>query len=67
MVTNKHEAKAMTGHILSDCKCKCNGTKCYSNKNGMIKHVNVNAKMFISVKKIIFRILAHVFVKIVSI
>ena len=30
VVTNKDEAKAMTGPILSDCKCKCNGTKCYS-------------------------------------
>ena len=33
------------------------------NKNGMIKHINVNAKFAISVKKIIVGILAHVFVR----
>ena len=32
-------------------------------KKRMIKHVNVNVKIIISVKKIIFRILAHVFVR----
>ena len=37
------------------------------NKNGMIKHINVNAKFAISVKKIIVGILAHVFVRIRSI
>ena len=36
-------------------------------KNGIIKHVNVNVKIIISVKKIIVGILAHVFVKIVRI
>ena len=35
-------------------------------KNGIIKHVNVNVKI-ISVKKIIVAILAHVFVRTVSI
>ena len=37
------------------------------NKNGIIKHVNMNAKILISVKKIIVGILAYVFVRIVSI
>ena len=32
-------------------------------KKWMIKHVNVNVKIIINVKKIIFRILAHVFVR----
>ena len=35
------------------------------NKNGTIKHVNVNVKVIVSAKKIIAEILAHVFVKIV--
>ena len=36
-------------------------------KNGIIKEVNVNVKVIISVKKIIAVILAHVFVKIANI
>ena len=36
-------------------------------KNGIIKHVNMNVKIIISAKKIKVGILAHVFVRIVSI
>ena len=36
-------------------------------KNGIIKHVNVNVKIVIGVKKIIVGILARVFVRIASI
>ena len=36
-------------------------------KNGRIKHVNINEKIIIITKKIIVGILAHVFVRIVSI
>ena len=36
-------------------------------ENGKLKHVNVNVKIIISVKKIIVGIPAHAFVKIVSI
>ena len=36
-------------------------------KNGIIKHVNVNAKIIISAKKIIVEIPEQVFVRIVSI
>ena len=36
-------------------------------KNEVIKHVNVNVKIRISVNRIIVGILAHVFVRIVSI
>ena len=36
-------------------------------KNGILKHANVNVKIIISTKKIITGILAHVFVRIVSI
>ena len=36
-------------------------------KNGMKKHVNVNANFIVSAKKIIVGILTHVFVEIVSI
>ena len=36
-------------------------------KNGIIKHVNMNLKIIVSVKKIMAVILAHVFVRIVNI
>ena len=36
-------------------------------KNGIIKHVNVNVKIILRAKKLIFGILAHVFLIIVSI
>ena len=36
-------------------------------KNGIKKLVNVNVEMIVSVKKIITRILAHVFVRIANI
>ena len=36
-------------------------------KNGIIKHVNVNVKIVVRAKKIIFGIQARVFVRIVSI
>ena len=67
MITNKNEAKAMTEHISCDCKCKFNSTNVIRIKNEIIKHVNVNIKIIVSAKKIIVGILAHVFVRIVSI
>ena len=39
----------------------------YQNKNGVMKHVNVNVKIIVSTKKIIVGIVAHVFVRIASI
>ena len=37
------------------------------NKIGIIRHVNVNVKIIVSAKKIIVGILAHVFVRMVSV
>ena len=67
MITNKKEVKSMTEHISCDSKCKFNSTNVIRIKNEIIKHVNVNIKIIVSVKKIIVGILAHVFVRIVSI
>ena len=36
-------------------------------KNGIIKHVNVNLKLIISVKKVLIAIIARAFVRILSI
>ena len=65
MITNKNEAKVMTEHTSCDCKCKFNSEICNSNKNGIIKHVNLNVKIVLSAKKVIVGILAHIFVRIV--
>ena len=65
MIAKKDEAKAMTEHISCDCKCKSNRTKCM--KNGIIKYANVNVKVTIIVENIMVGIVAHVFVRIVSI
>ena len=67
MITNTNEAKAMTEHISCDCKCKLNVQYVIQTKNGIIKHVNMNVKIIVHAKKIIVRILAHVFVRIVSV
>ena len=56
MITNKNEAKAKTEQISCDCKFKFNSTKCNSKQkwnNKATKHVNVNVKIFLKVKKII--------------
>ena len=59
--------EAFKVHILWDCKYKFNSTTCNSKQKWNDKHVNANVKITISVKKIIFGILAHVFVRVVSI
>ena len=67
MITNKDEDKAMTEYISCDCKCKFSSKAFNLKRNGIIKHFNANVKTIIWVKKIIVRILAHIFVRIVSI
>ena len=39
----------------------------FKTKNGIMKHLNMNVKIIVSAKKIIVGILAHLFVRIVSI
>ena len=66
MITNKNEAKAMTENVWCDCKCKFNSAVIQL-KNGIIERVNVNVKIIVCIKKTIVGILAHVFLRIVSI
>ena len=63
----RNEAKAMTKHVSCDRKCNSIVQHVVQIKNEVIKHVNVNVKIRISVNRIIVGILAHVFVRIVSI
>ena len=67
MIINRNEAKAMTEHISCNYKSKLNSTTYDSKQKWNNKHVHVNGKIIISLKKIIVGILAHVFVRIVSI
>ena len=63
MITNENEAKAMTEHISCDCKCEFNSTIGNSNQ----KWNNVNVKVIVRAQKIIVGIVAHVFLRIVSV
>ena len=51
MIPNKNETKTMTKYISCDCKCKFNTTTWIQTKNVIIKHVNVNVKLIVHVKK----------------
>ena len=68
MITNKDEAKEMTEHIFHvTVNANSIVQHVFQVKNGIIKHVSMNVKIIANVKKIIVRILPHVFVRIVSI
>ena len=61
MITDKHEAKAMTEHISCDCKCKFNSITCNSNQNWSNKTCQCECKNYRKCEK------DYVFVRIVSI
>ena len=65
MITNANEFKAMAEHISCDLKWKFNSTICNLNQKWNNKTCNV--KTIVLAKKIMVGILAHVFVRIVSI
>ena len=50
MVTNKDEAKTMTEHISCDLNANAIVQHVILIKKGIVKHVNVNVKIIISVK-----------------
>ena len=66
MITGINELKTLTRHV--SCKCKCKFDK--KNSNFVIQinsritiNVDVSVENIINVRKIIFGILVHVFVK----
>ena len=66
MITGINESKTLKRHV--SCKCKCKFDKKISNfviqiNSGITINVDVSVKNIINVKKIIFGILVHVFVK----
>ena len=62
IITKKDEGKAMTEHIHVIVNANSIVQYEIQNKNGIIKHVNMNVKIIISANKIIVGILAHLFV-----
>ena len=66
-MASKNEAKAMTEQFSCTVNSNSIVQRAIRIKNGIIKHVNVNVKIIVSAKKIIVGILAHVFVRVVSI
>ena len=71
MMTGINEKKILTEHISCECKCTFDERKCKTRiKSGIMINIGVSAniqKNIMHVRKIIFWILAHVFVKMVSI
>ena len=67
MITNKNEAKPMTKHISCYCKCRFNNTTFDSNQKWNSKTSQYEVKTIVNAKKITVGILAHMFVRIVSI
>ena len=61
MITRINESKTLTKHISCECKCKFDGRKC--NLDQWWNNVDVIVKNAMYVKKIMFRILLHVVVK----
>ena len=66
-ITNKTEAKTMLKHISCDCECKFNSATCFSNQKWNNETCPCECKVIVHARKIIVGILAHVFLKIVSI
>ena len=64
MLTGKNESKFLTKDISCKCKFKFDGKNVIQIKRGIIINVNKNN---IYVKKIIFRILQYVVVKMINI
>ena len=52
MISGILKSKKLTKDISCDCKCRFDGTKCYSNNGGIMINVDVSVKKFIYVKKL---------------
>ena len=66
-ITGINESKTLTKHVSCECKRKFDERKCNSIDGGITINVDVSVKNMIYVKKVIFRILSHVVVKIENI
>ena len=64
MITGIKESKALAKHISCESKCKFDGRNCNQINGGIMINVDVSVKNVKYVKKIMFGILLHEFVKI---
>ena len=64
MITGINESKTLTKHISCEFKCKFHGTKCNSTQWWNNDKCWCECKKHHIVKRIMFRILLHVIVKI---
>ena len=63
VITGINESKTLNNHISWECKCKLRGTKCKYNQLWNSDRCWCECKKHLYVKKIMFRILLEVFVK----
>ena len=63
MNTGISESKTLTNHLTSKCKCRFNGKSVIQNNGGITINAYVSIKKFMYVKKIMFGILPHKFLK----
>ena len=63
MITGIYESKTSAKHISCECKCKIDKTKCNSNQWWNNDKCRYHCKKFMHVRKIMFRMLLHVIVK----
>ena len=67
MITRIHEAKSLIRHFSCGCKCKFDSTECNSNQKWNNETCQCTCKTIKHTKKIIVRILVHVFARMLSI
>ena len=63
MITGINKSKTLTKHISWECKCRFDGKNVIQINGGITINVDVNVKIFMYLKKIMFGILLHVIVK----
>ena len=66
MITNKNEAKAMTNKFYVIVNANSIVLHVSQIQNWITKHVNLNVKIIVHIRKIIAGLLGHVFVRIVT-
>ena len=62
MIAGTNESEILTKHISCECKCRFDEKKTHMN-GGITINVDVSVKNVTHVKKIMFRILLHIIVK----
>ena len=67
MITGINESKTLTKDISCECKCRFDGKNVIQINGGITVNVDVSVKNIMYVKKVIFRILLDVVLKLKNI